>query len=600
MLQEQSWPPKCCLTEVPLKLALLALNSKERGEYKEKAAEYAVPAGNRLYCPGTKCHKFVHPSKITSPGSVLKCPHCSLKICRMCRGEAHGQRQDCPEDFGLTATLEAAMEESWQRCFSCRAMVELASGCRHITCKCRAEFCYVCGLKWRTCACTDTDLANRRAEGTRRRTQRVQRSAARDAAALTEERAIGRAIAEVAEFERNQVDIRAAAQREAERQHREDEELLAHIAVLSAEEERQRIEIEAFEEALAEKVQQDVLRTSVVDHIHLLYKHLESLVTYQQQALISRHDNASAGLRERAATEQEAHSNESKTLTTMLTSNAEKRRKAMTDRHDRELATLRTEHQRREDAMFLQTQTHIQDKPNRFDRQKWLQNTFLRQLEEEREEQTVRHSVEHMRFETQLQNDNRGLERAHAPDTRIIENRHEKELRSLDNKIRREQQYFDFILVRRKRLVEFHAAQLLADVEASRDPQELLREMAISNLPPFPPVDVVSGADVIPAVNIVPAPDVDQIEQTNPVVAVKRRSPLMSQPSSSVEPPRTGHNEQVQVSSSVPTSPRLPEITDVAIDENSTRIVSCIDRTTMSSTKRAERRKSSVWNVFGW
>lgn len=31
----------------------------------------------------------------------------------------------------------------------CRALVELAHGCNHITCKCGAEWCYKCGALWR-------------------------------------------------------------------------------------------------------------------------------------------------------------------------------------------------------------------------------------------------------------------------------------------------------------------------------------------------------------------------------------------------------------------------------------------------------------------
>jgi hypothetical protein len=32
-------------------------------------------------------------------------------------------------------------------------MVELKEGCNHMTCRCTAEFCMVCGSKWKTCDC---------------------------------------------------------------------------------------------------------------------------------------------------------------------------------------------------------------------------------------------------------------------------------------------------------------------------------------------------------------------------------------------------------------------------------------------------------------
>lgn len=33
-------------------------------------------------------------------------------------------------------------------CPRCNVIVELESGCNHITCRCKHEFCYVCGLDW--------------------------------------------------------------------------------------------------------------------------------------------------------------------------------------------------------------------------------------------------------------------------------------------------------------------------------------------------------------------------------------------------------------------------------------------------------------------
>jgi hypothetical protein len=36
-------------------------------------------------------------------------------------------------------------------------MIELAHGCYHMTCLCKAEFCYLCQKMWKTCACTQWD-----------------------------------------------------------------------------------------------------------------------------------------------------------------------------------------------------------------------------------------------------------------------------------------------------------------------------------------------------------------------------------------------------------------------------------------------------------
>ena len=129
---ESSYPPKCCLTEIPLQICLLPLDAKQRENYKEKAAEYSVPAQDRWYCPNTKCLKWIPPSKIQRGRHLSqKCPHCATRICSICRGSAHQQSADCPQDFGLEATINLAEMEGWRRCFKCRAMVEvcLFQGC---------------------------------------------------------------------------------------------------------------------------------------------------------------------------------------------------------------------------------------------------------------------------------------------------------------------------------------------------------------------------------------------------------------------------------------------------------------------------------------
>ncbi|KAI4252545.1 MAG: hypothetical protein LQ352_004239 [Teloschistes flavicans] len=49
--------------------------------------------------------------------------------------------------------IEIAKKEGWQRCYNCSATVELKEGCNHMTCRCKAEFCMICGVKWKGCDC---------------------------------------------------------------------------------------------------------------------------------------------------------------------------------------------------------------------------------------------------------------------------------------------------------------------------------------------------------------------------------------------------------------------------------------------------------------
>lgn len=143
MLNETIFPPKCCLQEIPLKTILSNLKYDQREKYKSKAQEYAVSHEDRWYCPSSSCGVWIPPSKIKVRSALQKCSRCRVSICSICRGSAHRGGEDCPREFGLNAILEEAALQGWQRCYSCRALVELTAGCRHITCKCKAQFWYV-------------------------------------------------------------------------------------------------------------------------------------------------------------------------------------------------------------------------------------------------------------------------------------------------------------------------------------------------------------------------------------------------------------------------------------------------------------------------
>lgn len=140
---EDTFPPKCCLSEVPKSTIHRHLPAKEWKSFSEKALEYAVPLANRYYCASLKCAKWIDArnAKLTNGG--LECPHCKAKLCTVCRGPSHPSNEDCPQDFGMDRLMEEAELSGWRRCSKCRRMVERMEGCLHITCKCSYEFWYV-------------------------------------------------------------------------------------------------------------------------------------------------------------------------------------------------------------------------------------------------------------------------------------------------------------------------------------------------------------------------------------------------------------------------------------------------------------------------
>lgn len=140
---EDTFPPKCCLHEIPRRILDTSLSSSEMIEYDQKALEYAVDVASRYYCGSPECAKWIDTRKANRQNGALECPHCKFWMCTSCRGAQHIANEDCLQDFGLSAALEQAERAGWQRCYNCRTMVELNNGCRHITCKCKAEFWFV-------------------------------------------------------------------------------------------------------------------------------------------------------------------------------------------------------------------------------------------------------------------------------------------------------------------------------------------------------------------------------------------------------------------------------------------------------------------------
>ncbi|KAK2738001.1 hypothetical protein FQN55_000807 [Onygenales sp. PD_40] len=155
----QHMPPKCCTADpIPLRHVDKLFNDEFKVKWNRKYQEYTTK--NRIYCPAKGCGEWIKPSHIhtdTSTGATGgrkygKCSRCKTKVCVLCNGKWH-TRRDCPKDEDTKRFVETAKEQGWQRCFNCSAMVELKEGCNHMTCRCTAEFCMICGSKWKTCTC---------------------------------------------------------------------------------------------------------------------------------------------------------------------------------------------------------------------------------------------------------------------------------------------------------------------------------------------------------------------------------------------------------------------------------------------------------------
>ncbi|TCD67542.1 hypothetical protein EIP91_012296 [Steccherinum ochraceum] len=148
---ESLFPPRCCQISIPLPDVENYLDSELVSLFEQKSVEFSTP--NRVYCHHPTCSVFLGPA--STKVSAIYCYECTSSTCGKCKAEAHignlctaGASSD---------VLEIAKQEGWQRCYSCQHMVELNHGCFHMTCLCKAQFCYLCAAPWKTCTCPQFD-----------------------------------------------------------------------------------------------------------------------------------------------------------------------------------------------------------------------------------------------------------------------------------------------------------------------------------------------------------------------------------------------------------------------------------------------------------
>lgn len=170
LTDESLFPPRCCGEPFLLDSVRVFLTSSLVGEFLARSLELETP--DRTYCHRPSCSTFIPPQFIRQGEGM--CPRCQARTCIICKGAPH--TGDCPRDTGLQEVLRVAEENEWQRCYSCQRVVELVTGCNHMSksaspsrrssashkmyilltlpaCRCGAQFCYVCGAEWKTCNC---------------------------------------------------------------------------------------------------------------------------------------------------------------------------------------------------------------------------------------------------------------------------------------------------------------------------------------------------------------------------------------------------------------------------------------------------------------
>jgi len=135
MSDKSIFPPKCCDGPIPLASVQAELSPHEMDHFKKAEVEFSTT--DRTYCSNAYCRQFVPPIDIL--GNLAYCSSCGTSTCVMCNDD-HLGIDDCPADVALQDTLALAKSKGWPRCYMCGVLVELRSGCNHITYVCLCLF----------------------------------------------------------------------------------------------------------------------------------------------------------------------------------------------------------------------------------------------------------------------------------------------------------------------------------------------------------------------------------------------------------------------------------------------------------------------------
>jgi hypothetical protein len=140
-------PPRCCQIELDPQLAECLLGRAEELEKFWRMYNESV-ATRKLFCPAP-CGAMIVLDSLPEDEAEVVCPDCRASVCTSCSRVAH-RGEACAQDVELQSLIE---NENWRRCNKCNHVVQLSSGCNHMQCLCRHQFCYVCGATWKTCHC---------------------------------------------------------------------------------------------------------------------------------------------------------------------------------------------------------------------------------------------------------------------------------------------------------------------------------------------------------------------------------------------------------------------------------------------------------------
>ncbi|CEO94529.1 hypothetical protein PBRA_000314, partial [Plasmodiophora brassicae] len=106
------------------------------------ARNNAIAAFESGVIPCVKCKAIFAKADVDDNTHEGTCPHCRAEFCPNCHFKPHPGRP-CAE-----TVKECVLDEETRICPRCREGIFRTEGCDHMTCKCKYEFCFQCGIYW--------------------------------------------------------------------------------------------------------------------------------------------------------------------------------------------------------------------------------------------------------------------------------------------------------------------------------------------------------------------------------------------------------------------------------------------------------------------
>ncbi|KAB8338732.1 hypothetical protein FH972_021677 [Carpinus fangiana] len=119
--------PYCCDTPIPLATVNTLVGPSILAKHQLATLEHS--STDRTYCANTHCASFIPPH--LTHKTLATCHNCHHRTCILCKSTSHpGAVCDRTADDPI---LQLADQEGWRRCYQCRTLVELETGCYHMT-----------------------------------------------------------------------------------------------------------------------------------------------------------------------------------------------------------------------------------------------------------------------------------------------------------------------------------------------------------------------------------------------------------------------------------------------------------------------------------